>query len=66
MFDRLAVVRGDLLERCFGSAAVLGAKPLARARQLLRLTALTHDVGHCTFSHAAEKVLYGGDGHEWV
>src|SRR6266850_400935 len=36
---------------------------LPRARQILRLSALLHDVGHPAFSHAAEKYIPGGD-HE--
>ncbi len=38
---------------------------LARARQILRLSGLLHDVGHPAFSHAAEKFIPGGD-HEKV
>lgn len=33
-------------------------------RQMLRLAALVHDLGHLPFSHAAEKVLLGEGGHE--
>lgn len=33
-------------------------------RQILRLAALCHDLGHLPFSHVAEKQLLGGRGHE--
>jgi HD superfamily phosphohydrolase len=63
-FDRLASVHGDLLERTFKGVPDLGDKPLAKARQVLRLAALLHDVGHACFSHAAETVIYQGGSHE--
>lgn len=33
-------------------------------RQIVRLSALCHDLGHLPFSHAAEKALIGEVGHE--
>lgn len=33
-------------------------------RQIIRLAALCHDLGHLPFSHVAEKFLLGEEGHE--
>jgi HD superfamily phosphohydrolase len=33
-------------------------------RQILRLIALTHDLGHAPFSHASEELFYSGYEHE--
>jgi HD superfamily phosphohydrolase len=63
-FDRLASAHGDLLERSFRQVAELRDRPLALARQVVRLAALLHDVGHACFSHAAEEVLHKDTGHE--
>lgn len=63
-FDQLASLHGDLFERTFKRVAGLEDRPLAKARQILRLAALLHDIGHACFSHAAEKVIHHGAGHE--
>jgi uncharacterized protein len=63
-FDTLAAKRGDRLEASFREVEAFKRRPLARARQVLRLAALLHDVGHASFSHAAEAVVLGGIGHE--
>lgn len=64
MFDALARANGDLMEETFGAVAELRDEPLAKARQLVRLAALLHDIGHCCFSHAAETVIQPGADHE--
>jgi len=33
-------------------------KPIEKARQVVRLAALLHDIGHAPFGHAAEKVYF--------
>ncbi len=62
-FDRLAASHGDLLESTIGRVSGFEDKPLAKARQVLRLAALLHDVGHACFSHAAEEVIFKGSSH---
>src|SRR5579862_9691645 len=56
-FDALARSKGDVMETTFATVEQLKDKPLAKARQLVRLAALLHDTGHCCFSHAAEEVI---------
>ena len=64
MFDRLASVNGELMEKVFGEVDVLSEQPLAKARQICRLAALLHDTGHSCFSHAAESVFHKDSQHE--
>lgn len=58
-----------MVTRAFESA-VKNGKPdwteskIAYYRQILRLIALTHDLGHAPFSHAAESVFPSGMEHE--
>jgi HD superfamily phosphohydrolase len=63
-FDQLAASRGGLLEGHLKKVAGLDKKPLAVSRQLVRLAALLHDVGHACFSHAAEAVIHEGSEHD--
>jgi HD superfamily phosphohydrolase len=57
-FDRLCIKHGSLMEDSFKSFAGFPDRPLERARQVLRLAALLHDIGHTAFSHAAESVVH--------
>jgi uncharacterized protein len=64
IFDRLAATKGRLMEATFREVPALNQDTMAKARQILRLAALLHDVGHCCFSHAAESVIHKGSSHE--
>lgn len=63
LFDRLVARSGDVLKSYVGDKA-----GLERARRLVRLTALLHDVGHGPFSHVAEELMpekAGQPGERW-
>jgi HD superfamily phosphohydrolase len=64
IFDALARSEGNVMEETFRSVEQLKDKALAKARQLVRLAALLHDIGHCCFSHAAEEVIQKDADHE--
>lgn len=63
-FDSLTAKRGELMKSVFSKVPGFEDKPLEKARQLVRLAGLLHDIGHASFSHAAEKVVGKGIGHE--
>jgi len=42
----------------------LGLEDSAYWRKIVRLAALCHDLGHLPFSHVAEKMVLGEEGHE--
>lgn len=61
VFDLLRVKYGPFFMRAVGAR---DEADLARLRRILRLAALSHDVGHAPFSHGPEELLPGG--HEQV
>ena len=62
-FDTLAAKRRGLMKSVLCKVPGFEDRPLAKARQLVRLASLLHDTGHASFSHAAENVVNGGVGH---
>src|ERR1700722_18405319 len=56
-FDALAIKHENKIVAELSKLTELHEKTLARGRQIVRLLALLHDVGHPAFSHAAESAL---------
>ncbi len=59
----------ELAGRVYDALAADGVEVLdpdrrSRARRLIRVTALLHDIGHAPFSHSAEDLFDGGIDHE--
>ncbi len=63
-FDSIALKNGELLENTIKVVQGFEDKTMEKARQALRLAALLHDIGHASFSHAAEKVIFQSSSHE--
>ena len=64
-FDTIVRKHKTWVQRELREVPELAAKTLQKARQIVRLYALLHDVGHPAFSHAAEAVLPAVD-HEAI
>lgn len=65
MFDHLVQHHRPAIEEELKSVPELAEDTIAKSRQLLRLVALLHDIGHPAFAHAGEKAIPGGK-HEGV
>lgn len=65
MFDHLLQEHRGTIEEDLKQVPELGDKTIAKARQVLRLVALLHDIGHPAFAHAGEKGI-PGQKHEKV
>ncbi len=62
-FDHLVVRHQERIEAELAQVPELADGTIAKAKQIVRLMALLHDVGQPPFSHGAEKTMPGGD-HE--
>ena len=66
VFDHLVQHHRSEIEKDLQQVPELGDNTIAKARQLVRLVALLHDVGHPAFAHAGESGIPGGYDHEKV
>lgn len=60
LYDGIVSRSREILQSEFG----YDSQGLSRHRQLVRLTALLHDLGHCPFSHAGEELFPARNGGE--
>lgn len=65
MFDHLVRHHRDAIVEELRPIPAFADDTIAKARQVLRLVALLHDVGHPAFAHSGESAIPGGD-HEKV
>jgi uncharacterized protein len=65
VFDRLLERHRSEIEKDLKQVPELADNTIAKSRQLIRLMALLHDVGHPAFAHAGEAGIPGKD-HEKV
>ncbi len=64
-FDHLLPRHREAIEKDLKQVPELSEDTIPKARQLVRLMALVHDIGHPAFAHAGEKGIPGQD-HERV
>lgn len=64
-FDHLLRQHREAIESDLRQVPELSEDTIPKARQLIRLMALVHDIGHPAFAHAGEKGIPGQD-HEKV
>jgi uncharacterized protein len=65
VFDHLVLFHKEEIEEDLKKVPELSDETIAKARQLVRLVGLLHDIGHPAFAHAGEASIPGKD-HEKV